>query len=105
MDAEHSLNKPRAKPSHRLLQGGRGGGKPRDSGASADAAQPARARKPKVVEPEVVEQTPQVLTAKDQAETSRRVCEAFRARIGPARYAVWFGDAARVVAAGRARVK
>jgi len=96
MDAEHSLNKPRAKPSHRLLQGGRGGGKPRDSGASADAAQPARARKPKVVEPEVVEQTPQVLTAKDQAETSRRVCEAFRARIGPARYAVWFGDAARV---------
>jgi len=44
----------------------------------------------------VVERTPQVLTAKEQADTSRRVCAAFRARIGEARYAVWFGDAARV---------
>ena len=101
MDAEHSLNKPRAKLSYRLLPGSTGGGKPRVSGASADASRPTRAQtptagKPNAGKPGAVEQTPQVLTAKEQADISRRVGEAFRARIGQARYAVWFGDAAGV---------
>ena len=111
MDAEHSLNKPRAKPIYRLLPGSTGGGKPRVSRASADAARPARAQTPNagrpgagepgagepgVGKPGAVELTPQVLTAREQADISRRVCEAFRARIGQARYAVWFGDAAGV---------